>query len=278
MSGVDAASSKRRTEDLVDDWAHDAGLVGKDEHVKARAGLQSSSKAWGERNEATPGEAMKGLATGLAKEAVPELANHAVVEGHGAMAVRAAQAGRVAGGGLAAVVVAGTVVGAYELFMKGWAEPHQKGDAIRALQHNDAVNVVLAQELAFDERFGAYEAASRPGVEKGTAMLRGQLDGKDAALRPILQARADEGFVAQERAYEATKHLGNTPARAEAMQKWMKDNGFEDRRRNDVAFGKGVEYFDWVGAQRRSEGIDACVESKKVHERVAPKQPFACRG
>ncbi len=206
MSGVDGVSSRRRTEELVDDWAHDAGIAGKDEHVKGRAGLRSSSEVWEARKEATAGEAVREVASGLAKELGPELLDHAVVEGHGALALRAAQ------------------------------------------------------------------------VEKGTTKLVEQLKGKDAALVPILQARADEGFIVQQRAHEATKSLGNTPARAEAMQNWMKDNGFEDRRRNDVAFGKGAEYFEWVSAQPKSAHLDVCAESKKVHARQAPTQPFACRG
>ncbi len=278
MSGVDGVSCRRRTEDLVDDWAHDAGIVGKDEHVKGRAGLVSSAKAWEERNHGTPGEGAKEVAIHLVKELGPELADHAVVEGHGALARAAAQSGKAAGAGLAGVVVAGTAIGAYELYQHGWLEPHTKGDNLRALQNNDAVNVAVAHALAFDDGFKANEKATRPGVEKGTSQLLGQLKGKDAGLVPILQARADEGFLAQERAHAATRSLGNTPARAEAMQKWMKDNGFEDRQRHDVAFGKGVEYFNWVGAQRKSAGVDSAVESKKVHDRQTPNQPFACRG
>jgi hypothetical protein len=278
MSGIEGASSRRRTEDLVDDWAHDAGIVGKDEHVKGRAGLRSSSDAWERRHEATPGERAKELAEGLAKEVVPELLDHAALEGHGALAMRAAQAGRVAGVGSGVIVGGLTVLGAYELYKNGWAKPHHDGDNLRALQNNDAVNVAIATSLAFDPRFGAQEAASRPGVEKGTTQLVQQLKDKDASLVPILQARADEGFLAQERAFEATKSLGNTPARADAMQKWMKDNGFEDRRRNDVAFGKGAEYCAWVHAQPRSANVDAAAESQKVHARQMPTQAVVRQG
>jgi hypothetical protein len=168
MSGIDGASARRRTEDLVDDWAHDAGLVGKDEHVKGRAGLRSSAQVWEGRAEGTPGEVAKHVGIGLAKELLPEIADHAVVEGHGAIALRAAQSGRAAGVGLAGVVVLATAIGAYELYKDGWAEAHHKGDNLRALQNNDAVNVALAKSLAFDPRFGAQEAASRPAVEAGT--------------------------------------------------------------------------------------------------------------
>jgi hypothetical protein len=276
--GVDGVDCRRRTEDLVDDWAHDAGLVQKDEHVQGRAGLRSSAQAWEARNEGTAGEATKEVAKNLAKEIGPDVADFGLMEGHGAAAVAAASAGRAAGTAVGVGVAGGTVLGAYELYMHAWAQPHQKGDNIRALQHNDAVNVALATSLAFAPGFAADEKSRRPGIEKGTSQLLEQLNGKDAALKPILQGRADEGFVAQERAFAATQHLGNSPARGEAMQRWMKDNGFTDRQRNDVAFGKGVEYFNWIGTQPKHAGIDVSAEAKKVHDRQPPIQPFACRG
>ena len=44
---IDGVDGRRRTEDLVDDWAHDAGIVGQDEHVKGHAGLRSSNASLG---------------------------------------------------------------------------------------------------------------------------------------------------------------------------------------------------------------------------------------
>lgn len=276
--GVDGVDCRRRTEDLVDGWAHDAGIVGKDEHVQARAGIGSSAQAWEERNHGTVGEGAKEVALGIAKEVAPDVAEYGLMEGHGAAAIAVASAGRAAGVSIGVGVAALTTLGAYELYKNGWAEPHHKGDNIRALQHNDAVNVAVASSLSFAPGFAADERARRPGVEKGTSQLVEQLNGKDAALKPILQARADEGFLAQERAFAATQHLGNTPARGEALQRWMKDNGFADRQRNDVAFGKGVEYFNWVATQPKHSGLDVNVEARKVHDRQPPTQGFACRG
>lgn len=276
--GVDGVDCRRRTEDLVDGWAHDAGLVGKDEQVQARAGLRSSAQAWEERNHGTVGEGAKEVAVNLVKELAPDVAEYGLMDGHGAAALAAASAGRVAGVSIGVGVAGLTILGAYETYNNGWAQPHHKGDSIRALQHNDAVNVAVASSLSFAPGFAADEKARRPGVEKGTSQLLEQLNGKDAALKPILQRRADEGFIAQERAFAATQHLGNTPARGEALQRWMKDNGLADRQRNDVAFGKGVEYFNWVAMQPKHSGIDASVEAKKVHDRQTPTQTFACRG
>lgn len=270
--GVDGVDCRRRTEDLVDGWAHDAGIVAQDEHVKGRAGLRSSSEAWATRNHGTRGEAATHVAAELGKELAPELADHAVVEGPGAAA-------RLVGAGTAVAlgVIVSTAVTAQQLYSE-WGHAHQKGDNIRALAQNDAVNVALARGLDFHAGFGNDEASRRPGVEAGTARLLGQLGGKDAPLKPILQARADEGFVAAERAYGATRHLAGTPERAAAMHAWMKDNGFADRQRTDVAFGKGVEYFAWLEGAGPKHGADAAAQSQKVHDRQAPPHTFACRG
>ena len=274
--GVDGVDCRRRTEELVDDWAHDAGIVAKDEHVNGRAGLRSSAEAWETRNHGTKGEAAHHVGVELAKELAPEVVDHALFEGGGKAALRFGLS-HAAGLGLGAGVAAGSVLTAHQLYSE-WAHAHQKGDDLRSLAQNDAVNVALSRTLSFHPAFGNDEAARRPGVEKGTGKLLEQLHGKDAALVPIMQARADEGFVAAERAFGATRHLAGSPERAGAMRAWMKDNGFEDRQRNDIAFGKGVEYFGWlegVGAQR---GADVAAESKKVHDRQTPAQAFACRG
>ena len=249
--GVDGVDCRRRTEELVDDWAHDAGIVAKDEHVKGRAGLRSSAEGWETRNHGTKGEAAAHVAGELAKELGTDVAEHVAMEGTGRLATYLAGASGV-GAAIGGGVILSTVVTAQQLYSE-WGHAHQKGDNIRQLAQNDAVNIALARGLEFNPAFGNAEAARRPGVEKGTERLLGQLNGKDAPMKPILQARADEGFVAAERAYAATSHLAGTPERAGAMRTWMKDNGFEDRQRDDVAFGKGVEYFVWTqGAGSRN--------------------------
>lgn len=263
--GVSGADCRRNTEDLVDRWAHDAKIVKDDEHVRARAGLESHDHAWKNRNEVTPGHAGRHLAVDVAKELAPEIAQMAAEH----VAIRGAM---MAAGG---VVVGGMILTAYDLMKHGWAVPNAKGDHFAALAHNDAVNVAIAKGLAFDPRFGEHEAAARPGVLVNAGKLLEALQGKDRALTPILQARADEGFVATERAFAATKHLAGHPDRHFAMAKWLDDNGYGDRRRNDVAFGKGMEYFNWVQSAR---GVDPASESKKVHDRAPVEPDFACRG
>jgi hypothetical protein len=256
-------SAQSRTEDLVDRWAHDAGIAGPDEHVKGRAGLKSSATAWEERNHGTPGHAAKHVGVGLVREIAPELIEHG-----------AKHAGARLATGLALGAIGNVALTSYELYKQGWAEPHRKGDEIRQLQHNDAVNVALARSLAFDPRFGEAEKAGRPGVEKGTTKLVEQLNGKDAALKPILQARADEGFAAAERAFKATASVP-PQSRPEAMRQWYKGNGCEDRCRNDVAFGKGAEYFLWCQGAR---GVSVDAEAMKVHARLVPASVFHRQG
>ena len=47
---------------------------------------------------------------------------------------------------------------------------------------------------------------------------------------------------------------------------------------DDVAFGKGHEYFVWLQGQTKRSGVDREAETKKVHDRQSPAQAFACRG
>ena len=261
MSGVSGADCRKKTEDLVDRWAHDAGVVGKDEHVKGRAGLKSSEEAWKARNDAPAGQLAKDAGIGITRELLPDALEKLAI-----------------GGTLGAgAVIGSTAYGAYELY-SGWAAAHAKGDDIRQLAHNDSVNVALAKSLAFDSRFGADEAARRPGVEKNTAKLVEALRGKDKDLGPVLQSRADEGFLTMQRAFAATKPLAHSPERGAAMTKWLDDNGFQDRRRNDVAFGKGMEYFTWLDGAGAQRGADVTAETRKVHDRQPPDRSFACRG
>ncbi|MBS2013961.1 MAG: hypothetical protein JST00_13815 [Deltaproteobacteria bacterium] len=248
------------TNKIVDLWAQDAGLIRDGEHVGAHHALGDAKTAWRERHEPDGhdyGHAFKHAAN----EAVTHGAAHAAE--HGAALAVAGAAG----------VVAGTVYGAYQLYSV-WAESHLKGDDLKNRTNNDAVNCALASSLAFDPRFGIAEQAKRPLGSAGTAKLMAELKGKDANLVPILQGRADEGFNAMERAYAATKAVP-TAERGAAMTKWLDDNGFADRRKNDVAFQKGGEYFLWTKA---TAGVDAAAEAKKVHDRLPPERPFACAG
>lgn len=260
MSGPSGVGCQSRTEEIVDRWAQDAGIVGKDEHVKTSNALGSSKQAWAERND-VHGHDLGEVAGTVAREGGTALSEHFL------------EHGMVAAGAMAGILVAGTVQGAYHLY-KHWAESHAKGDDLANRAHNDAVNCALASKLAFHPRFGQDEQAKRPGVTAGTDKLMTALSGKDADLLPILQGRADEGFNAMERAYAATSKV---PAdqRGVAMSKWLDDNGFADRRKTDIAFQKGGEYFLWTKATR---GVDAEAEAKLVHHRLPPEHAFACKG
>lgn len=270
-------SARSRTEDVVDRWAHDAGIAGEDEHVKGRAGLRSMAEAWKDRNEGTPAEAAKHAGGGVVREVTPELVDHFLFEHAGNAAQAAARMGGAVGAALGLGVIGNITVTTYELYKAGWADAHAKGDNLHQLAQNDAVNVALAQSLDFAPGFAAREAKERPGVQHGADRLNAQLAGKDASLKPVLQHAADEGFVAAERAWNATAQV---PAdkRAAAMQQWMKENGFEDRRRNDVAFGKGVEYLLWCRTEGKASGVSPEAEAKKVHDRLVPPQPLVRQG
>lgn len=261
MSGNGGVGCNDPMKDIIDRWAQDAGIIGKDEHVKTGHALGGSKEAFANRNQPHGHDYAEAGGVVLREGGLTlmeqwETLGHAV-EGAGAAG---------------AAVVAGTVLGAYHLY-KSWAEAHVKGDDLANRAHNDAVNCALAKGLAFDERFGQAEVAKRPGVDAGTTKLLMALKTKDAALTPILQGHADEGFNAYERAYAATT---NTPPdrRHVAMNKWLMDNGFADRQKNDIAFQKGGEYFLFTKTMNEA---DASSAARKVHGRLPPERAFACR-
>jgi len=247
--------------DIIDRWAQDAGIIGKDEHVKAGHALGGSKEAFANRNQ-PHGHDYAEAGGVFVREGGLSLMELSEKVGH---AVEGAAAG-------ASAVIAGTVVGAYHLY-KSWGEAHVKGDDLANRAHNDAVNCALANGLDFDKRFGQAEIAKRPGVEAGTTKLLEALRTKDAALTPVLQGHADEGFNAYERAFAATR---NAPVeqRPVAMNKWLMDNGFADRQKNDIAFQKGGEYFLFTKTMNEA---DASSAARKVHNRLPPERAFACQ-
>ncbi len=261
MTSVGSIDVRRTTEDLIDEWAHDASIAAEGEHVKSTSGLRSQRSAWDARH----GDA-KAAGSSAAEAAGPELA---------LTALEGLEVGVLAFG---AGLVTATLASAAHWYYAGWVEPNAKGDNLRALAQNDAVNVALANGLDFHSRFGAYEAAKRPAVQKATERLLTLLGGRDAPLKSVLQERADRGFVAAERAFAATARLEGSPERAGAIQQWMKDNGFSERMRGDAAFGKGAEYFFWLHALGKREGVDRDAEMQRIHERLTPPHDFHCRG
>jgi len=97
-------------------------------------------------------------------------------------------------------------------------------------------------------------------------------------MKAAFQTRADDGFVAAERAARAVAHLPESE-RPAAFERWMKDNGFADRLANGVAFGKGVEYSKWIHtAQAKELGVEPQAEIDKVESRRPPEQPFRRAG
>lgn len=266
MSGVSWATERRRsTEDMMDDVAHDASLVGQDEHVHGNALARSSDKMWTERH-APKAEDAKAIGKELAIEAI----SHGIEIGVEHAAEDAALA--VFGGAAAGIAAAAAPVLALHFFVEEfWVKPHVEGDQLRAAQANDALNVGVADTLAMPDGFKAQVRSERPHVETGAAKVRAALNGKDAAMVPELQARADEGFLVAEKLAADVAHL--PPAqRAAALEAGLKK--LVEKSAHDIAFGLGVKMFAW------SQGEDDASRKQiasDVHARVAPR-PFHAAG
>jgi hypothetical protein len=248
-------AGRKRTSELVDQVAHDAHIVDAEHHVPGRALMKSGRTMHAERNDDHgPASAGMHVTADTVLEAIAV----------GAEQVHAAKC-EVAAEGVALLLLTGSIVYA------GY-DAKKKAGEIRAAFDNDAVNCALAGNLAFNPAFAALEQHARPGVTLATGELSRQL--QDNPIRAVLQARADEGYLAAEHAVEASKHLP-VAERPAAIARWLTDH-YPSRLADDVAFAKGVEYHAFVtaAAARGLYGVNAEAELAKVDERAPLERPL----
>ena len=150
-------------------------------------------------------------------------------------------------------------------------KPNLKKNHIHAAQTNDALNVGVARALDAPPGFKGHVAATRPGVETGAAKVTAALKGTEAGMVPVLQARADEGFVAMEKLMADTKNL---PAQAKNEAREDGIAKLNERAKTDVAFGLGVQLYAWSEVQGASTVSTVAAD---VHARNVPR-PVHTRG
>jgi len=251
---------RRSTQSLLDDVAHDAGVVDSKHHLKSSGTAPSGAELNRHRNdsEGALSEVVKKGAADVSLEIlknVAEASNVSKLEG-------AIEVGSIALLGYEAL---------HEL-----SRCENKADEINNGYKNDAANVAIAGNLAFDPSFPTFEALARPGVDKdlvGKFTVELQKPENNPVLT-ALQARADEGFIAADRAMNATANIP-PQARSAAITQWFKDNGIGERMKTDLAFAQGVRYHAFVQeplSQDRGLGLDA--ERAKVEARLPLERPF----
>jgi len=152
----------------------------------------------------------------------------------------------------------------------------KKADEIKNGFDNDATNIAVAGNLAFDPSFSMFEAVRRPGASKNAiSNLTIELQKpENKQVLTALQARADEGFMAADRAMKAT---ANVPPqqRSAAIKQWFADNGFGERMKSDLAFAQGVRYHAFVQEPlSQDRGLRLDVERQKVEARMPLERPF----
>ena len=165
MSNVGSIGS-RRTDDLLDVVAHDAGVVDKDHHVKATAGTKSQAQIWKERHgDEGPLDAAKHAGKAIVEHLLPDFADEGLHAGAGA-------------GGL----VIGGILKFYAEGLHELDRAEKKADELRAAGDNDAVNVALAKGLAFEATKGLPPAQRAAEMQKqiGTRMREDAAFGKGA--------------------------------------------------------------------------------------------------
>lgn len=266
---MDISEARRKSSgDLIDRVAHDGGLVDGDRHVRGNALRPNGTALHALRHE---DERPEDVASHAGKEAGLDAVEHAIhyANGKAAMATKAAKALGLAEGTAEVVGIGWLACDAFGAL----SDAEEKAEEIRRGFDNDAVNCAIAGNLAFDPAFAALEQAARPGVVRGTSQISEGLR-QQPAIRAVLQARADEGYLAAERALAETSHLP-PEQRAEGLHDWFKAR-YGTRLFTDVAFAKGVEYHAFVtsAAARHLYGIDAAAELKKVEDRAPIERPL----
>lgn len=262
-----AEAGRKRTGELIDALAHEAGLVDGAHHVHGEAFAKSGAIRHRERNDdGQPSD----VAEHAAFDGLLELVTWGA-DRFGPHLARASRAASAVEGGAEVVSILWLGVEAVGALI----DAEEKGVAIRAAFDNDAVHCALAGNLAFDPAFAALEQHARPGVTAGTTKLTLALQAPGHPIKPVLQARADEGFLAAERAATATADVP-PKERPLAIARWYRDNGYGGRMRDDIAFAKGAEYHAFVTHASAAGLYDlrADDELRKVQARAPLERPW----
>ncbi len=236
MNGV-SRGDRRSTEQMMDQAVHDAGLLGKEEHAKTGAFRADPVKVHAERNGEDPLHELGHLALHGGKEICDHVMEHAIE--------KAPEYGTRALG--AAGFIVGTVKLQYDL-SKHVAEAWHHGDLAKNAAVNNAVNRAVVSQLDYSQAFAKADHAARPANDQAVMRLTQKMN-ETAGLRAELQSRADQGFLAAKNAWAVTAG-GDPNTRADRMMKALEQAGHKDKLANDVAFGKGVQYFAWLQGQR----------------------------
>lgn len=236
MDGV-SRGDRRSTEQLMDQAAHDAGLLGTEERARTGAFRADPVKVHAERNGADPAHELGHLVLHGGKEACDHVMEHALE--------------KAPAYGTRALGAAGFVVGIVKLqydLTKHVAEAWHHGDLAKNAAVNNAVNRAVVSQLDYAQSFAKADHAARPANDQAVMKLTQKMN-ETQGLRAELQSRADQGFLAARSAWAATAG-GDPNTRADRMMKALEQAGHKDKLASDVAFGKGVQYYAWLQAQR----------------------------
>lgn len=142
---------------------------------------------------------------------------------------------------LAAIAPLLTVASAAKILTEEVHADWQAGQDAKEAHRNDVADWALVGTLQFSADFKTAEHAKRPLVkEKDGLAIVAHLNSQPKH-KAALQARADQGFQAAAKAFDAVKGLP-TEKQAAALVATLKQSN-RGTLQGDLAFGKGVEYF-----------------------------------
>ena len=211
------------TNDIMNDAEHAAGVLPANEHLRTGGMKLTSTETLAKHKEHQMN----------AEHRLHELVEHGVE--HGAAEVLAHVLHFAALAPLVTVTSAGEVLG---------AEVHgdwKAGQDAKEAHRNDVADWALVGTLKFHPDFKAAEHAKRPLVkEKDGLAIVAQLNA-EPTRKAALQGRADQGFQAAAKAFDAVKGLPGGQQRAALLVAVKQSNALA--LKDDLAFAKGVEYF-----------------------------------
>lgn len=260
MDGVSRAD-RRSTEQMMDEAVHDAGLLGKEEHAKTGAFRADPVKVHAERTERLNHHGAHALAEAVVHESAEEAISHFALH-------HSAAAGMAAGGGVAMGIFT-----AEKLLFGQLREQWHQGDLAKNAAVNNAVNRAVVSQLDYAQPFAKADHAARPANDASVMKLTQKMN-ETPGLRAELQSRADQGFLAAKSAWAATAG-GDPSTRAERMMKALEQGGHKDKLANDVAFGKGVQYFAWLQGQRPEVRTteESRIQSRNIERPILTGRP-----
>ena len=254
MAAITKRGEPPTTNTIINDAEHGAGVLPAGQQVQTGGLRPTSTEVLAKHKE----EQMN------AGHRLEELIEHGALHGAAHVAPHVLKYA-----GLAVISPLLTVGTAAQVMVEETHGDWKAGQEAKAAHANDVADWALVGALKFDPGFKTEEHEKRPLVrERDGLAIVAQLNASPKNLA-ALQARADQGFQAAGKAFEAVKGLPADKQQAAMLAALKQSNG--PALKDDLAFGKGVEYFMYC--QRDSATLGRVTKDVDARAYVPPAVP-----